>query len=46
MIAQAQTIALKEEFAQPLDLLVVVAGIPFGMPGTTNNLRVLKLPPA
>jgi pyruvate kinase len=45
MIAQAQTYAIGEEFAKPLDLLVVVAGIPFGVPGTTNNLRVLKLPP-
>jgi pyruvate kinase len=46
MIAQAQTHSLEEDFGRPLDLLVVVAGIPFGVAGTTNNLRVLKLPPA
>jgi pyruvate kinase len=45
MIEQAKTHALAEEFARPLDRVVVVAGIPFGVAGTTNNLRVLKLPP-
>ena len=43
MIVQARTHALAENFAQPLDQLVVVAGIPFGVAGTTNNLRVLAL---
>lgn len=45
MIAQAQTYAQREEFAKPHDLLVVVAGIPFGVAGTTNNLRVLRVEP-
>jgi len=45
MIAQASAYSLAEEFAKPLDRVVVVAGIPFGIAGTTNNIRVLKLPP-
>jgi pyruvate kinase len=44
MIDQARTHALAEAFAEAGDLLVVVAGIPFGVAGATNNLRVLRLP--
>jgi pyruvate kinase len=43
MIAQTQTSALSAEFAKSHDWVVVVAGIPFGRSGSTNNLRVLKL---
>ena len=43
MIAQAQTYAVSAEFAKSGDPVVVVAGIPFGKSGSTNNLRVLKL---
>jgi len=43
MIAQAQSYAISSDFAKPQDRVVVVAGIPFGKAGSTNNLRVLKL---
>jgi len=43
MIAQAQAFAVSSEFAKSQDRVVVVAGIPFGRAGSTNNLRVLKL---
>ena len=32
-----------EEFARPGELVVVVAGIPFGQSGSTNNLRVIRI---
>jgi pyruvate kinase len=44
MVERATALALKEEFASTQDLLVAVAGIPFGQAGTTNNLRVISLP--
>ncbi|HZV07671.1 MAG TPA: pyruvate kinase [Gemmataceae bacterium] len=44
MVERATTFALEEDFASRRDLLVVVAGIPFGQAGTTNNLRVISLP--
>src|SRR3954466_10012033 len=37
MVDCAAAIALSEEFARPADQIVVVAGIPFGQAGTTNN---------
>ncbi|MBY0299109.1 MAG: pyruvate kinase [Methylobacterium sp.] len=43
MAAKASDLAQSEGFAQSPDLVVVVAGIPFGTPGTTNNLRVIEL---
>lgn len=44
MVERATAFALAEQFASSRDLLVVVAGIPFGQAGTTNNLRVVSLP--
>jgi pyruvate kinase len=44
MISQAQTYAVSAEFAKSQDRVVVVAGIPFGKAGSTNNLRVFRLP--
>lgn len=41
MVNRAATKALSEEFAREADLIVVVAGIPFGQAGSTNNLRVV-----
>ncbi len=32
--------AKEQKMAKPGDRLVITAGVPFGMPGTTNNLRV------
>ena len=31
------------DFAKPSDVIVVVAGVPFGEAGTTNNLRVVQV---
>ncbi len=44
MVQRAVDCALAEEFARPSELIVVVAGIPFGKAGTTNNLRVVQIP--
>lgn len=44
MVSHAEEIALGEGFAKPADHIVVVAGIPFGYAGTTNNIRVTRLP--
>lgn len=43
MVDRAATKALSEEFAREADLIVVVAGIPFGQAGSTNNLRVVPV---
>jgi pyruvate kinase len=43
MVERAIQTALAEEFAQRTDSIVVVAGIPFGEAGTTNNLRVVQI---
>jgi pyruvate kinase len=43
MVDRATETALAEEFARPADSIVVVAGIPFGEAGTTNNLRVVQI---
>ncbi len=43
MVDRAAEVAAQEGFAQAPDLVVAVAGIPFGRAGTTNNLRVVEL---
>jgi pyruvate kinase len=43
MVDRASATVLSEEFAEPGDVVVVVAGIPFAQAGTTNNLRVVQL---
>jgi pyruvate kinase len=43
MVERAAALAVGEGFASPGDTLVVVAGIPFGQAGTTNNLRVMSI---
>ena len=40
MVAKALRAAQQEGFASPGQEVVVTAGVPFGMPGTTNALRV------
>ena len=45
MVSSAARTTLAEELAAPSDSIVIVAGIPFGQEGTTNNLRVLRLGP-
>ena len=43
MVDRATETALAEAFARLADSIVVVAGIPFGAAGTTNNLRVVQI---
>ncbi len=43
MSAQAARHALEQELARKGDHLVVIAGVPFGIAGSTNNLRVLEV---
>ena len=43
MVDRATRIALAEDFAKPADTIMVVAGVPFGEAGTTNNLRVVQI---
>ena len=45
MVAQAEAHTRSEGLAQPPEFVVVVAGVPFGTAGTTNNLRVVQLRP-
>lgn len=40
MVERAVMIALREDFANKGDKLVVTAGVPFGTPGATNILRI------
>jgi pyruvate kinase len=43
MVERATAMAVKEDFATPGSTIVIVAGIPFGQAGTTNNLRVVNV---
>jgi pyruvate kinase len=43
MVRRATELAKQEQFASASDTLVVVAGIPLGQAGTTNNLRVVSV---
>src|SRR5262245_17493860 len=43
MVKLADATVRAEDFAQLGDLVVVVAGIPFGQSGSTNNLRVIRV---
>jgi len=43
MVALAMAEALQEGFAKKGETIVVVAGIPFAVTGTTNNIRVLQV---
>jgi len=42
MVAKATRIAAREAYAGPGQVLLVVAGMPFGTPGTTNLLRIVR----
>ena len=44
MVDDACRAALKEGFADVDDLVVIVAGLPFGRSGTTNMIRVARIP--
>jgi pyruvate kinase len=43
MVQRATDTAAREGFASTKDHIVVVAGIPFGKAGTTNNLRIVRI---
>jgi pyruvate kinase len=45
MVEQAEVHARSEGRAHSPEFIVVVAGVPFGTAGTTNNLRVVQLRP-
>ncbi|MFO1150604.1 MAG: pyruvate kinase [Alsobacter sp.] len=44
MVEVATKEAVAQEFAKANDLILIVAGVPFGQAGTTNNLRVVQIP--
>lgn len=39
MIARAKRAVLESEFARPGDRVVIIAGIPVDVPGTTNMIK-------
>lgn len=43
MVHCASETVIAEEFARGNESIIIVAGIPFARPGTTNNLRVVQL---
>jgi pyruvate kinase len=43
MVERAKFHALEEGFAKIGDRIVIIAGIPFGRQGSTNNIRVVRL---
>jgi len=43
MVDRACEIALSESFAEVGETLVIIAGMPFGEPGTTNILRIAQV---
>jgi pyruvate kinase len=43
MVDHAKAHALEEGFAKPGERIVVIAGIPFGRQGSTNNVRVARI---
>ena len=43
MVELARTKAIEEGFAKKGDRIVIVAGVPFGVTGSTNNLRVVEV---
>lgn len=43
MVDDSRKLALADNFANPGDRIVVIAGVPFGTPGSTNNLRVITV---
>ncbi len=43
MVANAVAHAVEEGFAAPQDRVVITAGIPFAVAGTTNNIRIAQV---
>ena len=44
MVEQACAAALDEGYARPGEIVAIAAGMPFKTPGTTNLLRIARLP--
>ena len=44
MVELARRCAVEEGFAVPGDTLIIVAGMPFGVSGTTNMIRIARIP--
>jgi pyruvate kinase len=44
MLVVALEAARKDGFARENDRLVIIAGVPFGAPGTTNVMRIARIP--
>jgi pyruvate kinase len=43
MVERADMIAREAVGARDGDLVIVTAGIPFGRPGTTNTLKIVRM---
>ncbi len=43
MVAKARRMALRHGLAKAGDRIVIVAGVPFGTPGSTNMIHVVRL---
>jgi pyruvate kinase len=43
MVAKAKRMALRHGVAAAGDRIIVMAGVPFGVPGSTNVLHVVRL---
>ena len=43
MVSAACELALRDEFGRVGDVLVIVAGMPFGVSGTTNMIRIAQI---
>ena len=43
MSSYAGEVAAKEGFAEKGDIIVVAAGTPIGVPGTTNTLKIIAV---
>jgi pyruvate kinase len=44
LVERATQTAINEEFAQPGERIILVAGVPLGTPGATNMLRIARTP--
>ena len=43
MVAKAKRMALRQGIAKAGDRVIVCAGVPFGTPGSTNVLHVVRI---
>jgi pyruvate kinase len=43
MVAKAKRMALRHQLAGSDDRIIIMAGVPFGVPGSTNVLHVVRL---